>query len=74
MILGEVFALHNGVTWLSASESNVVQKLSADRSSGGISTELVDACQRSSLRTFSKAHQLVSPEVAMEQRVNEFNY
>lgn len=53
-IVGDVFVLHNGVTWFNASVSNVVQKSSADRSSGGKSGGLVDARQSRYLRTFSK--------------------
>jgi len=48
------FVLHNGVTCFNASASNTVQKSSTDRSSGGISADLVDARQSSSLRMFSK--------------------
>lgn len=53
-IVGDAFALHNGVTWFNASVSNVAQKSSADRSSGGRSVGLVDARQSRYLRTFSK--------------------
>ena len=71
-IIGDVFVMHNGVTWFSASVSNVVQTSSADRSSGGTSEALVDARQSSSLRTFSKP-QSVRTEVLVEQRINNLD-
>jgi len=71
---GDVFVLHNGVTWFNAAVSNLVQKSSADRSSGGISADLVDARQSSSLRTFSnQTRKLVVLEVIVEQRINKID-
>ena len=48
-IIGDGFVLHNGVTWFSASVSNVVQTSSVDGFSGGTSAALVDARQSSAL-------------------------